>query len=122
MYIWWKIYQIYFFMACTDYLVVDVPDCLTPITVKALLTAQTEYLYRIIGDSKTAYWNTVITDINGSFEIDTSLFPEVYFNRFSGLYELTVYDSTNRQRVPIAGHDMLALRFQKTNLIEATIL
>lgn len=109
-------------MACTDYLTVEVPDCISPITIRADLTPVTTYAYKVIGDSLANYWNSVTTDADGFFNIDISLFPDGYFNRFSGLYILSVYDPVTKAPVQIHGYDQIAMRFVKSNETEAVIL
>jgi len=109
-------------MACTDYIAVDVPDCISPIIVRADLTPATAYAYRVTGDSLAVYWNSMTTDVDGSFEIDISLFPDEYFNRFSGLYTLSVYDPATKTPVQIKGYDEIVMRFVKSNEAAAVIL
>lgn len=78
---------------CSTCYEIVLPECGETLTIKAGLTPNTDYSYTIVDKFDNAYQKFFTTDSNGAFIVDYNDFPDGYFTRFSGTFNLMVMRS-----------------------------
>lgn len=86
--------------------------------MRAGLSPNTVYQWAIITQFANIKLRQVMTDMEGTLTIDTSVFQDGHFNEHSGTYTLTVLDT---ERVPVKlvfngqEYDIVKFDFQKVD-------
>jgi len=77
-----------------------------PININPGLTPADSYYLQIIDKFVTRYTQQVVIKDDGSFDVDTTLLPDGYFNQYAGKFEL--YLSTSSE-----GTDYIDMTFEE---------
>lgn len=78
-------------MSCSQTFQVELAECCSSIVVDAGLLPNVGYSFLIKDKYNTEYYEYVVTDANGNFVIDCSIFPDGMLNRFMGYLTLEVF-------------------------------
>lgn len=74
---------------CDSCYEMDYIACYSQVSFIAGLTPITEYTIFVRDRHGNFFTQEVVTDADGNFELDTTLFPEGMFNQYSGTYEIS---------------------------------